>query len=140
MLTGAAHDTVMDPSPGFTVGAPGVSGLASTRTLVLLDGSDSPTSFVAVTEKVCSVPFVRPSKRHSATAPQDLESPCVWSVTVKEVMGEPPVVPVRHDTRAVPALLETALAPVGAPGLSRTVAVIVPWTSRSTSLVASCTR
>ena len=88
----------------------------------MLDGSDSPTSFVAVTEKVCSVPFVRPSKRHSVTAPQDLESPCVWSVTVKEVMGEPPVVPVRHDTRAVPALFDTALAPVGALGLSRTVA------------------
>ena len=74
------------------------------------------------------------------TAPQDLESPCVWSVTVKEVMGEPPVDPELHDTRAVPALFDTALAPVGAPGLSRTVAVIVPWTSRSTSLVASCTR
>ena len=82
MLTGGVHDTVMDLSPGFTVGSPGVSGLASMRTLVLLDGSDSPTSFVAVTEKVCSVPFVRPSKRHSVTAPQDLESPCVWSVMV----------------------------------------------------------
>lgn len=113
---------MMDPLPGLRVGAPGVSGLPSMRTLVWLEASDSPTSFVAVTEKVCSVPFVRPSKRHWVTAPQDLESPCVWSVTVKDVMGDPPVAPALHDTRAVPELLDTAVAPVGAPGLSRTVA------------------
>jgi hypothetical protein len=112
---GASHETITFVSPELPVTPVGAPGTTSGITALDTATGESPAVFVAFTEKVYDVPFVRPE--HAAVTPVTTHDPPVGDeVTEYDVIGVPPLdTGAVHDTDA-DAFPLTALTDVGAFG------------------------